>query len=160
MQALDVLPDDLALEQMIDRVPVHLLTGLTDMGFNFVVNEVGAETRVVIWRRRDGEPVCGLTDTPTPSVAGIDVDCHPDGSRRVDVRHLPKGEKHPTIFSAFDRLAIGEAFVLLNDHDPRPHGFSSMPSDRVGSRGSTWKKGPRNGVSGSADADLAARNRP
>ncbi len=123
MQALKVLPDDFALEQMVDRVPVHLLTGLTDMGFNFVVNEVGAETRVVIWRRRDGEAVCGLTDTPTPSVAGTDVDSHPDGSRRVDVRHLPTGEKHPTIFGAFDRLAVGEAFVLLNDHDPRPLRF-------------------------------------
>lgn len=28
--------------------------------------------------------------------------------------------KHPTIFQKFDDLKPGEAFILLNDHDPRP----------------------------------------
>ncbi len=28
--------------------------------------------------------------------------------------------KHPTIFNKFDSLKPGEAFILLNDHDPRP----------------------------------------
>lgn len=38
----------------------------------------------------------------------------------VDVRPIPPREKHPTIFDAFDRLASGEAMILLNDHSPNP----------------------------------------
>lgn len=38
----------------------------------------------------------------------------------LDVRVIPPREKHPTIFSTFHALKPGEAFVLLNDHDPRP----------------------------------------
>jgi uncharacterized protein (DUF2249 family)/quercetin dioxygenase-like cupin family protein len=37
----------------------------------------------------------------------------------LDVRPLPKPEKHPTIFAAYDELSTGSAFVLVNDHDPR-----------------------------------------
>ncbi len=40
--------------------------------------------------------------------------------KTLDVRTIPPREKHPTIFQTFDALGIGESFVLLNDHDPRP----------------------------------------
>ncbi len=40
--------------------------------------------------------------------------------RTLDVRPIPPREKHATIFAMFDALAPGEAFVLVNDHDPRP----------------------------------------
>jgi uncharacterized protein (DUF2249 family) len=38
--------------------------------------------------------------------------------RDLDVRGLPKPEKHPAIFNAYADLAVGEALVLVNDHDP------------------------------------------
>ncbi len=38
----------------------------------------------------------------------------------LDVRVIPPGEKHPAIFRAFDALSAGEAFTLINDHDPFP----------------------------------------
>ncbi|BBZ38935.1 DUF2249 domain-containing protein [Mycobacterium conspicuum] len=37
----------------------------------------------------------------------------------LDVRQLRKPDKHPTIFSAYAALAIGESFVLVNNHDPK-----------------------------------------
>ncbi len=38
----------------------------------------------------------------------------------LDVRtHEPK-VRHDLIFGTFDRLAVGEAFILVNDHDPKP----------------------------------------
>jgi uncharacterized protein (DUF2249 family) len=37
----------------------------------------------------------------------------------LDVRSLPKPDKHPTIFRTFDTLDVGESFVLVNNHDPR-----------------------------------------
>jgi uncharacterized protein (DUF2249 family)/quercetin dioxygenase-like cupin family protein len=36
----------------------------------------------------------------------------------LDVRGMRKPDKHPTIFAAFRDLSVGEAFVLVNDHDP------------------------------------------
>jgi uncharacterized protein (DUF2249 family) len=37
----------------------------------------------------------------------------------LDVRDLRKPDKHPTIFAAYKDLAVGESFVLVNDHDPK-----------------------------------------
>jgi uncharacterized protein (DUF2249 family) len=38
----------------------------------------------------------------------------------VDVRYLIPRERHPLIFSSFDKLPVGQAMELVNDHDPRP----------------------------------------
>ncbi|MBQ0825206.1 DUF2249 domain-containing protein [Streptomyces tagetis] len=38
----------------------------------------------------------------------------------VDVREIPHGRRHPRIFTRFARLAPGEDFVLVNNHDPKP----------------------------------------
>jgi regulator of cell morphogenesis and NO signaling len=38
----------------------------------------------------------------------------------LDVRDLAPRFRHPKIFETFDALAPGAAFVLVNDHDPRP----------------------------------------
>ena len=37
----------------------------------------------------------------------------------VDVRQLPKQERHPLVVGRFDGLAVGESLVLVADHDPR-----------------------------------------
>ena len=38
----------------------------------------------------------------------------------VDVSQLPPPQRHPLIFRTFNSLAPGEAFILVNDHDPKP----------------------------------------
>lgn len=38
----------------------------------------------------------------------------------VDVRTIPPRERHPLIFETFEKLAPGEGFMLVNDHDPKP----------------------------------------
>lgn len=38
----------------------------------------------------------------------------------IDVREIPHGRRHPRIFTRFARLAPGEAFTLVNNHDPKP----------------------------------------
>lgn len=37
----------------------------------------------------------------------------------LDVRRVPKAQRHPLIFNRFSDLATGETFVLVNSHDPR-----------------------------------------
>ena len=43
-----------------------------------------------------------------------------DGEVVFDARAVPHGAKHDAIFARFEGLGVGEAFVLVNDHDPRP----------------------------------------
>lgn len=38
----------------------------------------------------------------------------------LDVREIPHGQRHPRIFGLYARLAGGESFVLVNNHDPKP----------------------------------------
>ena len=38
----------------------------------------------------------------------------------IDVRTIVPRERHPLIFKTFHELGAGEAFLLVNDHDPKP----------------------------------------
>ena len=55
--------------------------------------------------------------TSHPATAGRPADPAP---RRLDVREIAPRERHELIFAAFAALAPGEAFELINDHDPKP----------------------------------------
>lgn len=52
----------------------------------------------------------------------------------LDVRVIPPRQKHPAIFAAFDALAAGDHFVLVNDHDPVPlrHQFNFERAGQTG----------------------------
>lgn len=43
----------------------------------------------------------------------------PNG-QTIDLRDTPHERRHATVFFAFDQLAAGEWFLLVNDHDPQP----------------------------------------
>lgn len=43
-----------------------------------------------------------------------------DRSEEIDVREVPRTQRHPLIFAKFDALAVGSSLRLLNDHDPVP----------------------------------------
>ncbi len=38
----------------------------------------------------------------------------------IDVRNTPPPQRHPLIFQTYHALQPGEAFLLVNDHDPKP----------------------------------------
>lgn len=43
-----------------------------------------------------------------------------DYAEELDLREIPRPQRHPLIFAKFDALAIGDSLLLLNDHDPVP----------------------------------------
>ncbi len=49
----------------------------------------------------------------------------------VDVRAVPPPQRHPMIFGAFENLAAGQSFVLVNDHDPKPL-YYQFAAERAG----------------------------
>ena len=40
--------------------------------------------------------------------------------QQIDVRVIEPKNRHPLVFGTFDGLAVGESFVLIIDHDPKP----------------------------------------
>jgi uncharacterized protein (DUF2249 family)/quercetin dioxygenase-like cupin family protein len=49
----------------------------------------------------------------------------------LDVRRVPKPQRHPLIFDRFSNLASGAAFVLVNNHDPK-HLREEFERDQAG----------------------------
>ncbi|MGH9046811.1 MAG: DUF2249 domain-containing protein [Acidimicrobiales bacterium] len=66
-----------------------------------------------VWRVRIGRPAL-------PGAAPSDQGTAPAEESELDVRSLPHGQRHDTIFAAYDALGDGHGFVLVNDHDPKP----------------------------------------
>ncbi len=54
----------------------------------------------------------------------------------LDVRAMTPRERHPKIFETFDHLRSGEAFILVNDHDPKPL-YYQFSAERAGTF--TWR---------------------
>ena len=63
-----------------------------------------------------GADLPGLVEDLGTLSSGDDLDA-PDV---LDVRPIPHGQRHPRIFRRYARLAPGESFVLVNNHDPKP----------------------------------------
>jgi len=71
------------------------------------------EAGPTVWRVRIGRPAGSSADEETTAMpAGAEPE--------LDVRRFPHGQRHDVIFTTFDALAAGAAFVLVNDHDPKP----------------------------------------
>ena len=51
--------------------------------------------------------------------------------KQVDVRTIHPRERHPLLFRTFDELEAGQAFELVNDHDPTPL-FDQFQMERPG----------------------------
>lgn len=58
-------------------------------------------------------------------------------TKEIDVRVIPPRERHPLIFDTFDALAVGEAFQIVNDHDPKPLYYQFM-AEKPGQVGWTY----------------------
>lgn len=79
---------------------------------------LGAERDVLLpaLRALPGVDLTALTEDFTTALNGGRL----EDSTVVDVREIPHGRRHPRIFTRFARLAEGEFFVLVNNHDPKP----------------------------------------
>ncbi|WP_406047127.1 DUF2249 domain-containing protein [Kribbella sp. NBC_00889] len=60
-----------------------------------------------------------------PSLLAADLQAYLAGEQVeqptvIDVRRIARGGRHPRVFARYARLAPGEAFILVNSHDPKP----------------------------------------
>ncbi len=54
-----------------------------------------------------------------------------DTEQELDARKIAPPQKHSTIFNTFKNLEENQAFILVNDHDPKPlrYQMSAMMGD-------------------------------
>lgn len=85
------------------REPLFLYEKLQTRGYKWHVKKINDNYyHVKIWKA--GEITMSQNTQP----------------RVLDVRQLRPAERHPLIFQTFEALQPSEAFVLVNDHDPKP----------------------------------------
>ncbi len=68
------------------------------------------------------------------------------GGETIDLREVEHGRRHPLVMEKFSKIGDGEAFFIINDHDPLPLYFQmsmSFPKkvgwEYVEYGGSYWK---------------------
>jgi uncharacterized protein (DUF2249 family) len=67
-------------------------------------------------KREDEEYVIHITKEKQSDLDDSDISI----VNVFDVRPHPPAKRHEMVFEAFDELEPGEAFVFINDHDPKP----------------------------------------
>jgi uncharacterized protein (DUF2249 family) len=60
----------------------------------------------------------------------------------IDVRTIVPRERHPLIFNTFAALGAGSAFLLVNDHDPKPLYYQFKAEIGDGFRWDYLEQGP------------------
>ncbi|WP_308258918.1 DUF2249 domain-containing protein [Pseudonocardia sp. H11422] len=89
----------------------HALVGLLE-----VCHHVEQEVLLPALAVLPGVDLSALVDDVETLLAGGALDI----PEVLDVREIPHGRRHPRIFGIYARLAPGESFVLVNNHDPKP----------------------------------------
>ncbi|WP_226023863.1 DUF2249 domain-containing protein [Halomicrobium salinisoli] len=90
--------------------------------------------RVHVTKLAEGES--SSADADGAASTADETDGSPDDgavevTEELDVRDLPPAQRHEQIFAAYADLDLGEGFVLVNDHDPKPlyHQFEAEADD-------------------------------
>jgi uncharacterized protein (DUF2249 family) len=69
----------------------------------------------------DGDGATGGTDSADAAAStGQESETTMEVVEEFDVRGRPPAERHEAIYEAYAALDRGEAFVFVNDHDPKP----------------------------------------
>ncbi|MGH3296079.1 MAG: DUF2249 domain-containing protein [Trebonia sp.] len=71
-------------------------------------------------RQREDQPTTSVILAGDPTRKGQSMPSVPAGDRALDVRTEEPKRRHELIFETFTDLPVGQAYVLVNDHDPKP----------------------------------------
>jgi uncharacterized protein (DUF2249 family) len=112
MAALEDLGDDETLRLINSFEPEPLYDVLDERGFDHETTEVSADEYHVDIQPAAGDGESGVQTT-------------------VDVREIPKPDRHPQVHDTYADLDVGESMALVAPHEPRPleHEFDQQYGD-------------------------------
>jgi uncharacterized protein (DUF2249 family) len=107
----------------LNRLLIRAVRALGDAGREESACRIAAEAWALLRRThpREAERLNGalhyLTRPKPPPSKENPVS---ENAERLDVRRLPPPQRHALIFEACGKLLVGNAVILVNDHDPKP----------------------------------------
>jgi hypothetical protein len=107
---------------MMDRLFIKALLALAEAGKAEQACRLAAQGYSTL-RRCDAREAERLNQSRAPSLGCFTCRnrSHDMTERTIlDVRSLVPAERHQNIFKSYDGLAVGDRFVLVNDHGPKP----------------------------------------
>lgn len=99
-----------------DRVAVYALSGHITFYENQSPSDLCPGEMVTI----DGGVPHRIEAHEDSSLLVIRVGQAAVNDEELDLREVPRSQRHPLVFAKFDALPVGSSFVLVNDHDPVP----------------------------------------
>jgi uncharacterized protein (DUF2249 family) len=99
-----------------DRVAVYAIAG----HITFYEGQTPAELRAGEMVALEGGAPHHLEAHEDSSLLVIRAGHADAAAEELDLRQVPRPQRHPLVFAKFDALAVGESMVLVNDHDPVP----------------------------------------
>src|SRR5512146_311860 len=111
--------DDL---KALNRLLIRALKALGDAGESETACRLAAEAWAALRKERPGEAerLNGALHYLTRPTSRQRKETHMTDPQQLDVRNLPPPQRHTLIFAACGKLSVGEAVILVNDHDPKP----------------------------------------
>jgi uncharacterized protein (DUF2249 family) len=115
-----------ALDQQINDLAVASSSETVRIG-TMIAGALDLYLRIEEFARPVLAEMSGFDHPAEASQAAVDGETG-DAPAVIDVRQIARGGRHPRVFARYARLAPGEAFVLVNSHDPKPlrREFESM----------------------------------
>jgi uncharacterized protein (DUF2249 family)/quercetin dioxygenase-like cupin family protein len=99
-----------------DRVAVYALSG----HITFYENQSPADLRAGEMVTIEAGAPHRLEAHEDSSLLVIRAGDTAPSSQGLDLRQVPRPQRHPLVFETFDRLNVDDSMILVNDHDPVP----------------------------------------
>ncbi len=107
---------------LLNRLLIRSLRTLGDEGQTDLACRIAAEAWSSLRKVRPEEAakLNGALHYLTHSIHRPEKEFSMSTSQQLDVRELPPPQRHALIFATCGKLPIGNAVILVNDHDPKP----------------------------------------
>lgn len=121
-EMLDVRQDDTDDLHVMTRLLIQAVKALGDAGRT----ELACRLTAAAWttlrkkRPREAERLNGVLHYLTRPALQQRKETAMSNPQQLDVRSLPPPQRHSLIFDTCGKLAVGNAVILVNDHDPKP----------------------------------------
>lgn len=105
-----------------NRLLIRALKALGDAGQTDLACRIAAEAWAALRKERpqEAERFNSALHYLTRPYSKSRKEANMADPQQLDVRDLPPAQRHMLIFDVCAKLAVGDAVILVNDHDPKP----------------------------------------
>ncbi len=108
--------------RLLNRLLVRAVKALGDEGQTELACRIAAEAWAALRKERpeEAEKLNGTLHYHTRPNRKEHKETDMSNPQQLDVRDLPPPRRHALIFDTCGKLPVGNAVILVNDHDPKP----------------------------------------